>query len=852
MKKIIVWILSLLIIWYTTYTYWSSVITAIEANWNYEKVTILSWEASVVSFPRQIENITFSKDSGFSIRTLEGWVWRDMTNNVSDYNPLNWYLIRNITAWDLLITATYKDISLVENTLFQKSLQAGWNLIWTAYKDDNNWVVSSNSALWEELPYSQVLDFTWNGFVYSWETVINTNHNVDNQNYDIKTKTEISSYSLIEKLAYGLFVNVDSVISGSQKLSDIEFTEEIIPACTEVALLLWQCEIVDATSIDSASDSLKNNSINAELGQLRLVNNSSGTLILQDLWINIVTTWSWVLEMLENVEFEMNWSVYDLASPFWALTTETNLLFNEVLLELQLPVGTSIITFRADTLDNLTDNNTISLSLDSDPLNNNTFNNLNIEYSSTSNIVTDIAPLTFTWATQTITNSSATISNVPLVNTNEIKWTSDVLALQFEIQAGAASDITADSMTVNFDASWTGATSNELFDVSIYKGTIIAPENLLDIVTATNLVAGNVTFNWFNTTILSDTSETFVILTTIADNINSVWKTITASMNSSDVSLQDDQNDIVTLNSLNLSDKVITITDSGQLSLTADSNNIDNQNHKQILAWNESIIYSTDVIATNEAVNVENIYFTLDNNNLKNVIGSAKLYLDDTVVATASNSDVDSYGTWVIAFTNISNLDIPTVSSELRLAIVTETIGYEKVWVSVSNVSVTKVVFNNVNGVESSSPVAVADLNTTGSNTFDVVPTVIVASVTQSLSTGIAKVNLIVDSGLNTATGSAASPVVTIQWLWVIDLITWTNVANFNIFEDWEITPLTEGSMNIAVSGSQIFNLVPINTTAVTYTLNLPVDWITYDAGESAWLSSNLNAVLDLGTKTYE
>ncbi|MBT3853230.1 hypothetical protein HOF65_04545 [bacterium] len=55
-------------------------------------------------------------------------------------------------------------------------------------------------------------------------------------------------------------------------------------------------------------------------------------------------------------------------------------------------------------------------------------------------------------------------------------------------------------------------------------------------------------------------------------------------MNSSDVSLQDDQNDIVTLNSLNLSDKVITITDSGQLSLTADSNNIDNQNHKQILA----------------------------------------------------------------------------------------------------------------------------------------------------------------------------------------------------------------------------------------------------------------------------
>ncbi|MBT3853729.1 hypothetical protein HOF65_07345, partial [bacterium] len=239
------------------------------------------------------------------------------------------------------------------------------------------------------------------------------------------------------------------------------------------------------------------------------------------------------------------------------------------------------------------------------------------------------------------------------------------------------------------------------------------------------------------------------------------------------------------------------------------------------------------------------------------VVASAKLYLDDVVVATATNSDVSDATGSTITFENINNLDFPTVEAELRLAIVTETIGYEKIGNTVLDVKVTDIALSDAEGVDSSETVVVdvTDVDTapeTDSELFSVVPAVVVASVDQKLETGSVKVTVTVDTGDNTATGSAASPVVTIQGLGVIDLVTSTGVVNFNIFEEGESTGLTEGSFGVVVSGSQTFDLIPTDTTAVTYTLRLPTDGVTYDAAASTGLTSNLSTELDLGTKTYE
>jgi len=144
-----------------------------------------------------------------------------MSDDVSDYYPLRWYLIRNSGTEDLIIDVDYAMLSSVEETLFQKDLPAGWNLVWVAYKDDHFGRVASTEGLWESLPYSQVIDFTGKDFpdhLISGEAI--PMNQIDDNNISIKSKSELLDKNLFERLAYGVFVNVDTAISGTQDLGE--------------------------------------------------------------------------------------------------------------------------------------------------------------------------------------------------------------------------------------------------------------------------------------------------------------------------------------------------------------------------------------------------------------------------------------------------------------------------------------------------------------------------------------------------------------------------------------------------------------------------------------------------------
>ena len=608
-------------------------------------------------------------------------------------------------------------------------------------------------------------------------------------------------------------------------------------------------------AIDAEADEIRQDKSNVVIGQLKIVNVAGQNLELQNLGVVLTTTNSWVLEILENVEFEVNGTSYDLDAPDGTLASASPVTFSESDLGIILAQGTSILTVRADTLDNLTDGTTVTMTLDAG-----TTSTFRVEETEDDVLVDDVTPSSLSWDNVEVVLSAATVSNVPLANVEIVKGATDLVALQFEIEADSASYVTVDKIKVALNedtTAGTGITKDSVSQVSLYRGSV-SESNLLDQESGSKLdVNGVATLEFTEVEIAADATETFIVTVSTVDTTDVVGKVIVASVASADIDVEDDENDAVTLNGpATLNDKLITVKDSGQLVITADANNVDNEDSKTILGWEEMIVYSADAIATNEEVNVETVEFTLDAN-LKKVVASAKLYLDDVVVATATNSDVSDVANSVITFDNISNLDFPTVESELKLAIVTETIGYEKVGEAVLDVAVTEVALTEAEGVDSSETVVVdvTDVDTapeTDSELFSVVPAVVVASVDQKLETGSVKVTVTVDTGDNTATGSAASPVVTIQGLGVIDLVTSTGVVNFNIFEEGESTGLTEGSFGVVVSGSQTFDLIPTDTTAVTYTLRLPTDGVTYDAAASTGLTSNLSTELDLGTKTYE
>jgi len=241
MNKILSWVLGFIIsLSLATVTYAMVFNISFTDDGTKQIVTIESWKSIVFSLSKKIDSINFNKDSGFTIRTLEGWKWIDMTDNVSDYTPMKGYMIRNISEWNLIITMNLKNIIDINDTIFQKTLKAGWNLVWPAYKNDKSGLVENIDAFGNS-NYSHIADFTGNGFYFSGEVII-IDWKVKENNLDIRNKNELANVQFVEWLAYAVFVSNDTVIPGSQKLT----SEQIISWETNISnesTISWEVNI---------------------------------------------------------------------------------------------------------------------------------------------------------------------------------------------------------------------------------------------------------------------------------------------------------------------------------------------------------------------------------------------------------------------------------------------------------------------------------------------------------------------------------------------------------------------------------------------------------------------------------
>jgi len=134
----------------------------------------------------------------------------------------------------------------------------------------------------------------------------------------------------------------------------------------------------------------------------------------------------------------------------------------------------------------------------------------------------------------------------------------------------------------------------------------------------------------------------------------------------------------------------ISVTPSGTLSINADSNNDDNDEAKTILAGTDAFVFSTDIIADNEKVKIEKIVFTV-NKDLTQAANSASIYLDDKLIATNSNSDINATS---ITFENLTKFIVLEENSELRLKINSAALGKDNTGIQVENVQVTGITVN--------------------------------------------------------------------------------------------------------------------------------------------------------------
>jgi len=622
-------------------------------------------------------------------------------------------------------------------------------------------------------------------------------------------------------------------------------------------------------SVDATSDEIRADKDDVVLWELKVVNNSGKSLELQDLAINLeLTTTSWsgfdtLGEVFENVELVVNGSSEDLDATN-AVSTSTK--YSQDDMGITLPTGTTILTIRADTKKDVPANVSVEMRLiDTDT-------DLVVEETLDDEQVKDITPSSLTWDELTFVSSTVTVSNVPLADVSVVKWSADLTALQFEIEAGSASSVTLDKVLANVTASGVAATNNEITAVSLYKGSV-SEANLLDQVSGSKLNSSWVaTFDWFEVAIAADATETFVVTVSLADNDDMTWLVIEVKLPTTELWLEDSDKDVVSANNGILSDKKISVTNAGSLAISFDSKNDANKDVKTILAGTSKWVVSYDIEATNEEIDIETVVFTLTGANVKNSISTADLKLDGLVVATATNSKIVN-GTWssTITFDNLTKFIVPTENTELELVLNTATIGFEKVGETVTDIYVESVVISDAKGKlskENLSPITVND----NSLEFAIVPSVVTPSVAVSLNTSTTpQIQITADAGSNSEVASKSTPLTYVDTI-KFSILGTTDADSSIDFTLVNIDDSTDSATWTLVGNELTFNLtgsLEVNNRSIsswsfekfkivitwadendTVELTLAKDGVTYTVS-SATVTTNLVSEVEFGSRNY-
>ena len=298
-----------------------------------EYIYIYSGETKLISFPRKVETINFSKDSGFSIRTLIGWEWTDMSNNPEDYEVMQWYIVRNFGNERVNIHVTYSPIISADQTLYQKELKAGWNLYAPVVKNDYCSAVKTGDALqWSN--YSQIIDFSNMWFkkyfsnevsidhVYSGETLFFNKYNGNPQdfredgNYSIKNNLEAENSYIYEGWAYGVFVNNDTLVSGNQNITDAS-GNELIKYNSHPLVIFKNNSSNELDIVDNWETEL----LNFDLTSKFAGNDEKGTSsILASLSISAYNgKWTKLSDVFDNLTLTIDWVEADFTTTYCRL-----------------------------------------------------------------------------------------------------------------------------------------------------------------------------------------------------------------------------------------------------------------------------------------------------------------------------------------------------------------------------------------------------------------------------------------------------------------------------------------------------------------------------------------------------
>jgi hypothetical protein len=520
--------------------------------------------------------------------------------------------------------------------------------------------------------------------------------------------------------------------------------------------------------IEIEADELRIDKDNVVLGHLEVDNRAGNEIELQEFGIEVTLNDSSVSlnDTFEAFEVVINGDVYELDIPATAgNATGATLLtgtYSDNSIDVILPAGVSEFTFRADILDTATPGASFELALDNVGTSG---GNFYVEELAEDEPVTDIVPSSLSWNSIELTDSDVEVSFESIADRTVVKGTDDVKVSTFRVEAGESDDITMSDVVVNVALSGAAVAYNQVISaIRLTDGQ----GNVLDEASGNDVASdGDVDFNSMdNVVIPADEADVFHVYVDVVDGNDAANQTIEVSLVSIDFEDEDNDdvtatpNDLSTLGSAN----TVTVENAGSVVSSFNTSDDINEDSKTILGGDSAVVYSVELIAENEGVDVDTVVFTLTGagltgfDNINDVVAYAALWLDGELIDTNSNADISSTGT--ITFDNMNDFIIPEFEVDMQLQLYTNPIGNNNNGAVLQNARVDGVQFIDAEGESSNDAVTTPFNRTEDGALFSVVPATLVVALNDGFGVGDDNAEFTIEAvyGDNTKAASNADP----------------------------------------------------------------------------------------------
>ena len=370
--------------------------------------------------------------------------------------------------------------------------------------------------------------------------------------------------------------------------------------------------------------------------------------------------------------------------------------------------GTQRIWFRADSLDSgFTPDVDITPSLESmvGGANQQAIEGLYFKEVENDTVITDITPSNVSFETVTSKDSTAEVrSKAQSASKTAVQGTDDVVVMAFEIEAGQASFLDIDDITImgaydagngddddavdNADFGANRHLSSDHVDSARLYHTAVDSANLLDEQGGGEFAAGLLEFDLNDYRIEAGATTSFYVVFDLADNddVNNdyisvaVGKATIRDMENETVALKDAGGltmDATAFTSAKaeLSRRTVLFASAGTLSTPIDNSDSKADRATFVLAGQEAIVASLEITAQNEDITIEDFVVTIANA----TADQATAALSDIILVDSDMNELarKSVSGTTVSFEN-ANVVIPEGTGNYYLKVVSNEIGQDK------------------------------------------------------------------------------------------------------------------------------------------------------------------------------